>query len=535
MLLAACLALSSSEARAQSAVVNPDPLAPNLIDPRRQQRFEDNLPPLAQAGQPATTFAPFTVPPPASGAGATGFDSTNARKKSPPKPKTNAASDNAVTPQAAAPPPSPYQTPPPGQDPAQTEEANAAQAAVPPGTPAIQPIEEIRPAKKKKARAEPDDPYAPLGIRAGAFDLFPAFELSGGYSTNPGATPQPKGAWLYSVAPELKVQSDWSRHELKADIHGNYTGFSPDQTPTLSRPFLDGKAEGRVDVTHDTRIDLGGKVLVSTDAPNSPNLQAGLAKLPVFVTYGGEAGLGQRFSRFDVSLKGTAERTVYQDSQLTDGTTASNEDRNYNQYGGKLRGGYEMFPGVTPFAEVDADTRQHDLNTDFFGYQRDSTGVTGKAGSTFEISKVLIGEVALGYTRRDYQDPRLSDVAGLIGDASLIWTATALTSVKLTGSSTVGEVDIPGVSGALYRDVALQVDHAFRRWLIGSVKVGFGLDDYVGLDRTDHRYSVAGGLTYKLDRSWQVKGEVRQDWLRSNNNGNNYNNTTFLLGLRWQK
>jgi len=91
------------------------------------------------------------------------------------------------------------------------------------------------------------------------------------------------------------------------------------------------------------------------------------------------------------------------------------------------------------------------------------------------------------------------------------------------------------VSGALYRDVSLQVDHAFRRWLIGSVKVGFGLDDYVGMSREDNRYSVGVALTYKLDRSWQVKGEVRQDWLRSNQSGNDYNATTFLLGLRWQK
>ena len=177
----------------------------------------------------------------------------------------------------------------------------------------------------------------------------------------------------------------------------------------------------------------------------------------------------------------------------------------------------------------------HDLNTDFSGYQRDSKGLTGKAGTTFEISKLLTGEIALGYTKRVYQDPRLQDAAGLIGDASLVWTATALTTVKLTGASTVGELTEPGVSGVLYRDVGLQVDHAFRRWLIGSVKLGFGLDDYVGLSREDNRYSAGVGLTYKFDRSWQVKGEVRQDWLRSNISGNDYSATTFLLGLRWQR
>ena len=87
----------------------------------------------------------------------------------------------------------------------------------------------------------------------------------------------------------------------------------------------------------------------------------------------------------------------------------------------------------------------------------------------------------------------------------------------------------------LYRDVGLQIDHSFRRWLIGSVKLGFGLDDYVGLSREDRRYSAGVGLTYKLDRTTQIKGEFRQDWLRSNVSGADYTASIFLLGLRFQK
>jgi hypothetical protein len=233
-------------------------------------------------------------------------------------------------------------------------------------------------------------------------------------------------------------------------------------------------------------------------------------------------------------VKGDAERTVYQNSSLTDGTTASNDDRNYNQYGGALRGGYELSPGVKPFVEVGADTRVHDLNADFFGYQRNSKGLTGLAGSTFELTKLLTGEIAVGYTKRTYEDPRLSQIGGLIGDASLVWTVNALTAVKLTGKSSVGESTIPGVAGVLYRDVGVQVDHAFRRWLIGSAKLSFGMDDYVGMSREDKRYSAGLGLAYKLSRSVQVKGEFRQDWLRSNVTGNDYTASVFLLGLRFQ-
>ncbi|MFY9684701.1 MAG: outer membrane beta-barrel protein, partial [Pseudolabrys sp.] len=411
-------------------------------------------------------------------------------------------------------------------------------ASVPTGTPGAPPVQlgPIRsPPKKRKAHTEPEDPYAPLGIRAGALDLFPAVELIGGYNTNPGQVPNGKAAWFYTAVPELRVQSNWSRHELKADLRGSYIGYTPDETPSLNRPYVNGRVDGRVDVTHDTRVDLAGRILVSTDNPGSPNLQAGLAKLPIFVTGGGTAGVGQRFNRFDVSVKGGFERTIYQQSTLTDGSTSSNDDRNYDQYAGTLRGSYELSPGLTPFGEMIADSRVHDLNTDSSGYQRNSKGVTGKIGAKFELTRQLTGEAALGYTLRAYEDPRLEDISGLIGDASLIWTANALTAVKLVGRSTIGESTIPGVSGVLYRDIGLQVDHAFRRWLVGSLKFGFGVDDYVGNDRLDKRYSVGAGVTYKLNRSLQVKSEFRQDWLQSNAPGASYTASVVMLGLRVQR
>ncbi len=555
-LLAAIWLATGGSAFAQMTNSTTDPLAPKLqSDPRKPlPTFQkSNRAPFAQA--PASSvFTPL-----ASGAGRTGFDSTNSRKTRAPRGAKLKAGTDAQAIAAGQPQPlpaSPYQTPP--RTAATPGTGAYAQA---PGTPPVPDIGPIRkPLPKRRARAVVD-PYAPLGVRVGSFDLFPAIELIGGYDTNPGHSTNGAGAKLYSIVPEVRAQSNWSRHELKGELRGSYTGYSPDETPTLSRPNINGRADGRVDVTHDTRIDLNGRLLVGTDNPGSPNIQAGISKLPLFTTFGGGVGLGQRFNRFDVSIKGDAERTAYQDSQLTDGTTSSNEDRNYDQYGGKLRGGYELSPGLMPFIEGGVDTRKHDLNADVYGYQRDSKGFTGSVGAKFELTRLLTGDVSVGYVKRTYEDPRLEDLSGLIGNASLIWTATALTTVKLTATSTVGESTVPGVSGALYRDVGLQIDHAFRQWLIGSLKFGFGVDTYRGLsaeapttvssicncvvvtnnvagsgpDRQDLRYSIGAGLTYKLDRWVAVKSEFRQDWLRSNASGVDYASSLFLLGVRLQQ
>ncbi len=565
--MAACVALWSADALAQTAPPSfPDPLSPNLqTDPRRPQRFQKfTRPELAQLGPPINFVAP------ASGAGNTGFDSTNARKKtklkgsapagSPAAPRDDAnpapvgtsaaaARAQAIAPGVATPfVVSRYQTPPP----------DTGAFAGAPGAPPVElgPIRKL-PAKRK-AHTEPDDPYVPLGVRAGAFDLFPAIELIGGYDTNPAHAAGGAGAVVYTVAPELRAQSNWSRHELKADLRGSYTGYSPDKSPTLSRPYFNGKVDGRIDVTRNTRVDLDTRLLISTDNPGSPNLQAGLAKLPVYATFGGSGGVTHQFNRFELGVKGDVERTAYQDSTLTDGTISSNADRNYNQYTGTLRGGYELLPGVKPFVEAGTDSRAHDVATDVNGFQRNSTGITAKIGSTFDLPARLTGEIAVGYTSRKYADPRFDTLSGLIGNASLVWTASALTTVKLSATSVVNESTVPGVSGVFSRDVGLQIDHQLRRWLIATAKFGFGVDSYRGgtdtstglaaicdcvistpgettPDRQDLRYALGFGLTYKLSREMQIKGEVRRDWSHSNVAGSDYTSNIFLLGLRLQR
>jgi hypothetical protein len=379
-----------------------------------------------------------------------------------------------------------------------------------------------------------DKPFDPVGIEAGSFRLRPAIELSGGYDTNPARANAGGGASNFGiVAPELQVNSSWSRHELTANLRGSYTSYGG--APSLDRPALDGKIDGRIDVTGRTRIDLESRLLVATDNPGSPNIQAGLARLPISTDVGGSVGLGQRFNRLDVAIKGGIDRTTYQNSVFTDGTIASNDDRNFDQYSAQLRTGYELTPGVQPFVEIDADRRHHDLAVDGFGIDRDSLGRAAKIGTTFELSRILTGQLAFGYLARSYTDPALPDLGGPTFDASLTWVASALTTFKLTAVTSANESTLAGVSGVFTHEVGIEVDHAFRTWLGATLKLTGDRDAYVGLPRLDNRYAGAVALTYKLTREMQLKGELRREWLTSNMAGNNYQAYVALLGVRLQR
>ena len=493
----------------------PSLFQPSLTDPNNAQRFSKPPEGTTRATQPAAT------PSASASAGETGFDSTGSiakkrklkRKPGSPFPVPRAG---AVTLYGA-----PQQST--GQTSAPQIAVRGAYANVykPPDAPVRRPL------------PPNTDPFEPVGIRVGEFLLRPSVELGYGIDSNPNRTPGGPRSGFYQVLPELQAKSFWSRHELGGSLRGSYTGY--DSLPSANRPTADGKVFGRLDATHDLRFDGEGLFSMGTDNPGSPNLQAGLAKLPIFTIWGMTAGVAQRFNRLDLSVKGSVDRTEYQDSELVDGTSVSNQDRNYYQYRVQSRASYEFTPGFKPFVELDVDKRKHDSACTCDAIDRSSSAFTPKAGVTFELARRLTGEVSVGYTTRDYVSPDLDTLRGWVVDSSLVWTATGLTTVTLLANSRVDETVVAGVSGTLRQDVGLQVDHAFRRWLIGTVKIGYGMDDYVGWDRLDKRTSLSAMITYKMSREFWLKGEFRQERLRSNTPGVDYDASIFLVGVKMQR
>ncbi len=471
----------------------------------------------------------------ASGASDTGFDSLN-RKRNKPKFHSGQARPK--------PPPGPGSAPPAVASGAVRlsvpPSASANKTPIPPamaGTVAGQP-------PRKRLRID-DDPFGAVGDYAGSFLIKSAVELSGGYDTNPARTFVPKGSPFYVVAPEFLAVSDWARHAVVADLRGSFTGYGNNFPPpadgtispapvNLDRPDFTGHIDGRLDVSRDTHVLGQVRLRLSTDNPGSPNIQAGLARYPVYTTLGSTIGVDQGFNRLQLSAGGTVDRTVYTDSKLTDGTSTTNDDRNFNQFGGVGRVSYDLLPGVKPFAEIEGDSRVHDVKLDRSGFARNSSGGFVKAGTSFEFTRLLTGEIAVGYAARDYVDPRLDRLAGLLTSASLTWTATPLTTAKFYSTTSIDETTVPGVSGVLTHVYTVEADHDFRRWLTGIGKFTWGSLDYQGDGRRDKTYSVSGDLIYKMNRTLWVKGTLRRDWLDSNIPGNSTASTVAMVGVRLQ-
>jgi hypothetical protein len=354
----ALIALTATGARAQT--VTPDLFSSQRASqvmpadsPLRRTAAEANdplnSPKLQERDRPAPSRIgqiPKYGLPAASGAADSGYDSLNRKRK---KPKFYPGQAKPKPPVGPGSPPPPIASStrlrlsiPPSESAYKTPIAPAMA-----GTVVGQP-------PRKRLKVD-DDPFGAVGDYAGSFLIKSAVEFSGGYDTNPGRLAAAQAKPFYVIAPEFVAFSDWERHALVADLRGSFTGYgnnlapNPDGTPLsapldIDRPSFIGHVDGRLDVSRDTKLTGQGRLFVSTDNPGSPNVQAGLARYPIYTTLGGTVGVDQTFNRLQVSAGATVDRTDYTNSKLTDGTSSTNDVTD------QMMNSDDIAPGETPWS-----------------------------------------------------------------------------------------------------------------------------------------------------------------------------------------
>lgn len=376
------------------------------------------------------------------------------------------------------------------------------------------------------------DPYAPLGLRVGSLYVFPSIEESVGYDTNPGQVQGGKGSRESRTDGEIRLQSDWSSHELTGDLRGGYSYF-PD-LKGANRPDGDGKVDLRLDATKDLNFVIEGRGNLSTQQPGSVNLPVATQSRPLVWAYGGSLGANYHPGYWNLSLRGNIDRTVYENATLSDGTILNQANRDVTQYELRSRLGYDITPGIKPFLEGRVDTRQYDQTFDSSGFARSSYGVASFVGTTFEFSRKLTGEISVGYGDRSYQDVRLKDLRAPLPEASLVWTVTPLTTVTLKGSTQLVETTLAGSPGAVERNINLEISHALLRNLIVTGSVGWTRDRYVTNIERDTTITAGVKAEWKLNRNMIIKASFLRTQETSNVSGRAFGENTYLVGMRWQ-
>jgi hypothetical protein len=378
-----------------------------------------------------------------------------------------------------------------------------------------------------------DKPYDPLGFRVGGLQIRPYIEEDIGWNSNPAYAPgKPKASGFEMTEAGASLQSDWSRSELRGDIKAGYVDYFA--TPQLSAPYGSGTIDGRYDISRDLALDGEGRFAVVQEPQSALGLSGGQAGASnqTLSTYGLTLGGAQKFGDLTLALHGTYDRTQYQDDAGTAQNLASDD---YNDFGAKARATYRWTEAFAPYLEFGADTRRYDSYEDASGYHRDSNGTSAVAGATLNFSKMLTGDASLGYGERQYQDPRLPDAGAPLFNASLVWSATELTTLTFKAQTALGDAVLAGASADITHGYSVELSHALTRAIILGASAGYATDHYAGVALDDSTTTLGLKGEYHLGRHVVLKASAtRQQFVTSAANGN-YIADVFMFGLRIQE
>lgn len=375
-------------------------------------------------------------------------------------------------------------------------------------------------------------PYDPLGIRAGAFRIFPSTDVSLSYDDNINATDSDtKDDFIAVFAPNIAVQSDFSRHAIGFNVFSEIGRFFNETKENYWDFGLGG--DGRLDITRDNNLQGGFQVARLHDARDDPEDDAtiGESRRPVrYMNYEGQLAYNHLFNRITFRLTGLFDRQDYRQGA----GTANQNDRDRNIYTGLLRVGYNVSPRINTFVEGLYNIQRRDVHRDEDGRERDSNGWGARAGVDVNFTDLLFGEVFGGYRTQYFDDSEFDTESGANFGVGLTWLPTRLTTVNLTGGSDFQPTTNGDASSNFQTSVGLRVDHELLRNVLIGAEGGYVRNDFENTDRTDNRFDVGADVTYLINRHFSVGAAYGFTKRDSDDNDREFDRNLFTVRVRAQ-
>lgn len=378
-----------------------------------------------------------------------------------------------------------------------------------------------------------DNPFEAPGMRAGTFILRPSLEQGVTATTNADSSSNGGSSVLSETTLRLNAVSDWSEHAATLDAYGIFKKSISGEEVSEGEGGFD--ASLMYELSNETHLNAAIGYDVRPESASSPGIVTGTVRRPLRHTLDGSLGLEKNLGKLRLGVTGRVERDMFADAELTNGTTASQKDRNSTLASVTLRTGYQVSPALTPFAEVEIGRRAYDLKQDSAGYERSSLRTGVRAGVAVDMGEKLNGEFSAGWIREGFDDDRLTAISGASVNANVNWSPERGTTVGLTGQTTVEGATAAGESGSILYSGRLSLQREIRANLTGSAILGADWRDYQGKDGRDLTLSAEASLTWWLNRYAGLTGRYRFETLDSTLAGRDSKTNSVFLGLKLQR
>ncbi|MFH1806721.1 MAG: outer membrane beta-barrel protein [Pseudomonadota bacterium] len=383
----------------------------------------------------------------------------------------------------------------------------------------------------KTVRDRPQPTYDAHGLHPGSFVVFPSIALRETWDSNIYYQANaPRGDLITTARPKIDVRSQWSRHAMHLGADAEIKKFRDNPSENVENYALEGGL--RFDGIDQSSLGISTVFISGHEDRSDPDSGSNIAPTP-FRQISLESTLRYQPSVLSVDLTALATRYDFDNGVRSNGSTIHNDDRDRLENRLDLKTGYSLTPEYDAFARIAVNSRIYDLPFDDQGINRSSAGWRSEGGIDLDLGGVIMGDIALGLMRQNYEDLQLPDVSGYAATANLYWHITRLSTFYARFSRNINETATPGASGYISSHLRLGVDHELLRNLMIGIYGDARLDDYRGISRQDRVFDAQLSADYRLDRHIGITTRLRHTIRNSDIASENYDRTAFEFGLKW--
>jgi hypothetical protein len=397
------------------------------------------------------------------------------------------------------------------------------------------PGQPILPGQSVTDRPRPE--VNPTGLQTGNFFWFPSGEVDEAYNDNIFATRSATSSDLITV---LQPRVDLLSSLPQGDALNLHAGAALQYYARHSaQDTMDGfgAVDGRLAVTTGSYFYGGAQIAQSHTPRTSPDSPGNAAEPVIFDSYTANAGFMQTGLRLGYQAEVAVISVKYNAVPLIGGGISPQGSGDVNIYQAVLRGNYEFIPDYQAYIRFSPSLRifpnslpgvpsvnSQDYRADL-GLQVFPTGL-------------IYGEIYAGYLSQDFRVSSLGAINAPDAGGRVVWNATPLTTLTFNASRTINTT-IPSIgNGTGYLDsvAALNVDHELLRNLLLNANVGYEIDEFQGLNRTDNVLSAGAGVRYLLNRNLYLGGTYTYQQRTSSGTaaGTPYTQSILMLRLSTQ-
>ena len=348
--------------------------------------------------------------------------------------------------------------------------------------------------------------FQPRGLRAGGFTVHPGIGLRLSHDDNIFADAEGEIAdTMTTVAPEIEIQSNWSRHALKAGAASKIGRYA--DNPSEDFEDFEAFVEGKFTTARNTEWRLGTRFDALHEERSSPDDRGGLSPTE-YDRMAYSVGYERRPGRIKLDFDVDFIQLDFHDVEGLEGPIDHDDrDRDIGEISAKA--GLVMSPETTVFIEAGVESISYDRPVDNNGFARSSDGGQIAIGVELDSWAKTSLEAHIGLVERSFDDPRLSDIQVPEFGGTLVHRFSGLTTLSAFVSRDLRATTLDSASGYVDTRVGAGVDHELRRNLILSLHLYYQDNDYEGIDRREDVYNAELGAHYMMGRNFDLTLDFR--------------------------